>query len=174
MKLKVHVTKDDYQEFIKYAYNRLLGNNITTKRNMLTNMVIWFVIALMFLSIFNVLSTNFKSFHLNSALIAATPLLIFIGYMIFFTKKAQKLAIPKEHGLLLGSKEIEINNTGITETNDFGTAYYKWASVESIEEVNGNVYLFFDKMLGYIFPVSCFKNDDERIELIEIINQKIA
>ena len=113
-------------------------------------------------------------FHLPSAIITAVPFLLYIGFMVFYTKKARKLAIPKDDGLLLGNKEIEINETGITEINNFGTAYYKWDAVESVEEFNGNVYLFFDPMLGYIFPGACFKDDEERKELIENIKQKIA
>lgn len=65
-----------------------------------------------FLSLFNNPTESMKSFHLPTALITATALLI--GYMIFYAKHTQKLAIPKDDGLLPGSKVIEINDKGIT------------------------------------------------------------
>ena len=174
MKLQINATRNDYIEFSKYSYSRLLGHSQSTSNNMLKNMIIWFFITIIILSIINNSGIDLKSFHLPSALVTAVPLLLFIGYIIFYNKKFQKLALPKEDGLLLGNKAIEMSETGIIETNSYGQAYYKWSAVESVEEVNGNVYLFFDTMLGYVFPNSCFKDNEERIKLIEYIKQKIA
>ena len=177
MKLVVSVTKRDYQEYSKYTYNRMLGDNQSSAKGFIKNIILWAIIAIIVMSVFNNPLWNhelIKSFHFPTALITAAPMLIFITLMVFYIKRIQKLSIPKDDGLLLGSKEIEVDDKGITETNTFGTSYYKWSSVESVEEVNGNVYVYFDTILGYIFPKICFKDDNERKELIETINKNTA
>lgn len=174
MKVKATITKQDYMAFWKYAYSRLAGNKQGSRKIMIKNIVLWAINTVIILSIIDHNTSYLDSFHWPSALITAIPLLLIMFFASYHFKKMQKLSIPEESGLLFGDREIVIDDTGITETSDFGASYYKWTAVDFVEEVEGNIYVFFDHILGYIFPDSCFSNDNERQELMGIIRQHMS
>jgi hypothetical protein len=88
----------------------------------------------------------------------------------------ERNSTPKENGLMLGKRTIEIDESGIKDISNLGTSIYKWEALEEVVKHEGNVYLFLDTVLAQIIPYSAFKNQDEMEEFatqIELMHNKL-
>ena len=136
-------------------------------------MVVWFVVTVIFMAIFQIKSVHFASFHWQSSIVTATPLIIFIFAFLFNIKKCKRLSIPKENGLMIGIKTIEFKSEGIHEINSFGHCFYKWEVVEALEENKGDMYIFVDKLLALIIPTESFSTETEKEELKVLVQKYV-
>ena len=80
---------------------------------------------------------------------------------------------PNENGIMIGPKEFEITPDGIKETNPYGHNFYNWDVVEKIEEVNGSIYVYVDKVLALIFNPESLKSDEYREELLSELKKHV-
>lgn len=178
MIIEITVTKDDYTKFCKFAVDRISspkGNKNDRVKSLFSNVVIWLAIAFVSFSIFQSNEINFSQFHWPSALITTIPFLVFISTFLGYLSKVKLNALPNENGLMLGERTIEIDESGIRDTNSFGTSLYKWKSLHEVAVHKGNVYLFLDTMLAQIIPSSAFENEDEAEEFkrrVEIMHNE--
>ena len=78
---------------------------------------------------------------------------------------------PKEDGIMLGDKTIEISEEGIRETQTLTQSFYSWTCVESVEENKGDLYLFLDNTLALIIPKTAFSSVKEKEEFRELIGK---
>jgi len=169
----IKVTKQNYLDFSSFAVKRVCKPNNKKSSGFLKNMILWFVLTVTFMFVFQIKSINFSSFHWQSSVITALPLVIFICAFFFNIHKFKKLSIPNENGLMIGDKTIEFQAEGISENHPFGSCFYKWEAVESIEENNGDIYIFFDKLLALIIPSESFSNSKEKEELQHLIQKYV-
>ena len=121
-----------FKKYSSYAVKRVC-NSPSAPRSFITNMLLWFFLAIGFMLLFQIGSVDFSKFHWPSALTVALPLLIFIGYSSYNIYKFQKLSFPNSDGLMLGTKEIEFDADGIRETSKLGNSFYHWDAVEAVE-----------------------------------------
>ena len=169
----INITKQNYLDYSDFAVKRLLKSETKKGSGFLKNMILWFVLAVIFMTVFQIKSIPFSSFHWQSALITATPLVIFIFAFLFNINKFKRLAIPKEDGLMLGNKTIEFQSEGINEINSFGHCFYKWEIVDALEENKGNIYIFVDKVLALIIPSESFSTSVEKEELKLLVQKYV-
>ena len=170
---EITVTEDDYKRYCKFAIARSTPEKKEEKglKPFLVNLAIWFVIAAAFFSVFQSKEFSLSKFHWPTALVTSLPFLVFIGAFISYLKKIEANSIPKENGPMLGNRVIEINDSGIKDTNSFGSSIYKWQALEEIVIHEGNVYLFLDTMLAQIIPSSSFENQDEMEEFTKHVEK---
>ncbi|MCF4009941.1 YcxB family protein [Rheinheimera sp. UJ63] len=70
-------------------------------------------------------------------------------------------------------KKPEFGTDGITEINSLGNCFYKWESVESVEDNSGDLYIFLDKLFALIIPAASFSSDTEKAELQSIMKKYV-
>lgn len=168
----ITISKEDYLKYSNYAVKRLWKSN-NKSSGFLKKMLVWFFIAVIFMLIFQGKGINFNGFHWQSAAIAIAPFIIFIIVYIFNMRRFKMLCIPKENGLMLGEKTIELNADGITETNAFGQCFYRWKAIEAVEEHQGSIYIFIDNLLALILPPGSFATAEEKDEFSVAINEYV-
>jgi len=169
----VTVTKTDYVNFTNYAFKRLSASQPKGGTGFIKNMIIWCISAIAFMFVFQMDSISLSSFHWPSAAIAALPFVVFIAAYAINMRELRQLSTPKENALMLGEKTIELAPAGITEINPGGSCFYKWNSVESVEDNNGDLYIFLDKLLAVIIPASSFSSDIEKADLQSIVKKYV-
>lgn len=74
---------------------------------------------------------------------------------------------------MIGPKEFEISSDGIKEIHPYGHNFYNWDVVEQIEEVNGSIYVFVDKVLALIFNPESLKSDERKEEILRELNKYV-
>lgn len=170
---EITVTNDDYKRYCKYAISRSTPEKEKEKglKPFLLNLIIWFVIAIVFFSIFQSKEFSLSNFHWPTALVTSFPFLVFIVVFISYLKKIEKNSAPKENGLMLGKRIIEIDDSGIKDTNNLGSSLYKWEALEEVVMHEGNVYIFLDTMLAQIIPSCAFENQNEAEEFKKNIEE---
>lgn len=160
----IKITKTDYRNFTDYALKRLCTAATNNGTGFLKNMLIWCVLTVVFLFIFQVKLVSFKYFHWPSAVIIALPVSVVISAYFLNMWKIRSLCVPNEHGLMLGEKTLEFNADGIKEVHPLGYCFYYWHGVEAVAENNGDLYIFFDNLFALIIPRSAFSSDLESTE----------
>lgn len=167
----VNITKQDYLGYSEFALKRLCSPKNTNSASFFKNMIIWCVLTVAFMAIFQIKSVNFSDFHWQSALFTAIPFSIFLVAFLYNINKFKKLSIPNENGVMIGEKTIEFQSDGISETHHLGSCFYKWEALEAIEENKGDLYIFVDKLLALIIPANAFDTDAEKEELKALVNK---
>lgn len=169
----IKVTEKDYLNYTDYAFKRLCLPQQKNGSGFIKNMIIWCILAIAFMFIFQIDSISLSSFHWPSAAIVAFPFVVFIVAYYINMRKLRKSSIPNENGLMLGEKTIEFGDEGITEINPLGKCFYKWESIEALEENNGDLYIFLDKLLAIIIPSASFSSDIEKANFQAIVKKYV-
>ncbi|WNC67823.1 YcxB family protein [Thalassotalea nanhaiensis] len=171
MKFKVEISKADYDAFNAYASSKLLKSHYWLA--VIKNVILWLVLGAIFMSFFQFLSGGIESKYFYTILAISTPLLIYIVLGKLEEHKLVKSFTPNQNGIMIGSKEFEINSDGIKETHLFGHNFYKWNVVENIEEANGSVYVFVDKVLALIFTSESFESKEIKDEFLSKVQKYV-
>ncbi|MDN3640591.1 YcxB family protein [Simiduia curdlanivorans] len=164
------VSADDFRTYSRFAFLRLSNRKAKGVRSFAVNFVVWFVVAIVFFTIFQFDDFSLSKFHWPSGLAMAFPFVIFVFAYINNLKEIERKSMPNEDGLMLGKRKIEFNESGITDSNRFGVSVYKWEALQGVEQYQGNVYLSLDTMLAQIFPASSFESSVDRESFVEYIN----
>lgn len=161
----ITITKQIYIDYSQFAVKRLCKPKNQKSTGFLKNMLIWFVLTVIFMTVFQIKPISFVGFHWQSALITAVPFSIFIMAFLYNINKFKKLSIPNDNSVMIGDKTIEFRPDGINEIHRLGHCFYKREAIEAIEEHKGNLYIFVDKLLALIIPADSFASEAERNEL---------
>ncbi len=170
MLVSFRLEQEEYKNFTKFALKQASGKK-NEKKSFLVNFVIWFLVAIVFMSIFQTIGKTDFNFDLSTAIIVILPILVGIGVYFYEMQKVQKNTLPKTDGFLLSESTIELRDDGIHATKEYATSFFNWKSVESVSENNGDFYLFLDNVYAIIIPNSAFtssKQADEFRRLIEM------
>lgn len=161
--LHIEITRDDFANFHKYYFFKK-----GIKRR------IYFVVLLSLLLPLYV--GRDQPFHLFVYLITAIFCaiiysLVFIVLMYFLTLWVKRQ--PSKNGSILGHKRFLLTDDGIREESESNTTEYKWNGIKSVESNEKYIFIFVDKMAGYIIPKRYFENEAEQITFIALIQSKI-
>lgn len=168
----IKITKKNYLDFSSFALKRLSKSQESTKKSFIKSMMIGFFIAVFFMSVaINIGRVNFSSFHLQTFLMTMTLIFILFSGFIYNLIKIRELSVPNEGGIIIGDKSIELTEEGIHEVNPFGSCFYKWEAVESVEDNCGDVYIFVDKLAALIIPSDSFESQIEEEKLVLLIKK---
>lgn len=164
--------QEEYKEFTKFALRRASGIK-SKKKSFLTNFIIWFLVAIVFMFVFQALSNKNFNFDMLTAIVVLLPLLVGAGIYFYEMSKLQKNTLPKVDGFLLTESTLEIKEDGIHASNKYAKSFFKWEAIESVSQ-NGNVhYLFLDNVYAIIVPNSAFANANEADEFRGLIEKYV-
>ena len=153
------MTREDFITDNKYA--------TTLKFKNYSNIVFWLAIIVIAFQCIRFNLSDFTNFHLPTALVATIPLTSFIYIIYENFRFIEKNPPSKEIGVILSDELLE---GGIKETSSKSASYFSWSAVQSIEHVNGNIYIFFDTMLAHIITAMSFNFKQQQQECIDNIN----
>lgn len=168
MIIRTTITKRDFEQFNAYTFKKLLKPGFCW--SFLKNVLIWFLTAFIFTSLFQHIFNGKSSIHWPTVFTITIPFMLFIFIGFIENRRVAKCYKPNENGIMLGDKEVEITDKGIKEEHPYGHNFYKWNVVESIEENNGAIYIFVDKVLALIFPSSAFEDAKLKREFLDFVN----
>lgn len=171
LKIKVNTSKADYNAFCAYTASKVLKPY--TWIPMLKNVLLWLVLAFSFMSFFQFQSGGIEKKSFIVVLISSIPFFIYVALSKLLESKVSQCFAPNENGIMIGSKEFEIGPDGIKEVHSYGSNFYDWSSVQKIEEVNGSIYVFVDKVLAIIFNPESLKSDDFKKEFLSTLNKYV-
>ena len=106
-----------------------------------------------------------------SILTVSIPFFVYVALSKLMEVKAAQCFTPNENGIMIGTKEFEISADGIKEIHRYGHNFYNWDVVERVEEVNGSIYIFVDKVLALIFNPESLKSDQFKEELLNTLKK---
>ncbi len=170
----IKITKKNYLAYTSFALKRLSKTKESTSENFIKSMVVWFFIAVVLMSAFQIIErADFSNFHWQTFLVTIVPLIIFFGSLVLNSIRLKKLSVPNENGITIGDKTIEFTEEGIHEVNSLGSCFFKWEAVEAIDENKGDVYIFVDKCAALIIPSDAFDSLSEKEEFNMLIGKYV-
>ena len=117
MLITFRIQKDEYKKFTKFALKRASGNK-SEKKSFLVNFSIWFLLAIVFMFVFQAVGKKGFDFDIPTAFIVLLPILVGVGVYFSEMHKIQKNTLPKEDGFLLSESTIEIKEDGLYASKD--------------------------------------------------------
>lgn len=171
IKITLFVDQDDYNRFVKYLRYKISGA-LPRKcwRTSLKNISVWFVISFVFFYV-----TNYRiDIHWQSVVFVLFFILMFVGFFVFYYKKIVRDSRPNPDGVVLGNKAVELNEDGVIEEGVSSKSFYSWSLVETVDENNGDLYIFVDRVIAVIIPSSAFGSDEDRVEVVNFVNSRKA
>ena len=167
----VNTKKKDYDAFYAYVAKKLMKPYFWLY--FLKNLFLWMIMGVFFMSFFQYLSGDSSKYFFHAVLMIGIPFFIFLLLSNVINQKLVKCFHPNPDGIMLGSKQFEITEDGIKETHLYGNSFYKWTVVNSIEELDGTVYVFVDKVLALIFTPESFETSESKEELITAVKKYV-
>jgi len=171
LNLKVETSKADYDAFYSYTASKVLKSYMWIP--MLKNVFLWLVLAFSCMSFFQFQSGGIGNKLFFSVLTLSISFFIYVALSKLMEAKVARCFTPNENGIMIGPKEFEITPDGIKEAHPYGHNFYNWDVVEKIEEVNGSIYVYVDKVLALIFNPESLKSDEYREELLSELKKYV-
>ena len=171
MNIKVETTKADYDAFYAYTASKVLKPY--TWIPVLKSFFLWLVLAFSFMSFFQFYTGAVGKHLFISVLTVSLPFFIYVALSKVMERELEKCFVPNENGIMIGQKEFEILPEGIKEVHPYGHNFYNWDVVEKIEEVNGSVFVYVDKVLALIFNPNSFESADSKEEFLKVLNKYV-
>ena len=172
MLISFRLEQEEYKNFTNFALKRASGNK-SEKKSFLVNFVIWFLVAIVFMFIFQTIGKSDFNFDLSTAIIVLLPVLVGVSVYFYEMQKIQKNILPKVDGFLLSESTIEIREDGLHASKEHATSFFNWNSIESVSENNGDFYLFLDNIYAIIIPYSAFTSSRQADEFRGLIKRYV-
>jgi hypothetical protein len=166
------VSKTSFFDFMKFATARATKRASRNASPIIT-VVVFLVTTLFFIFLFQGGGSLFSSLNWGSVLIGAVPSILFIAVFLQQTFAMQKNMAPKDNGILLGPRELEISENGIRESHELAESLYSWNLVEEVVENNGDFYVFFDTVYALIIPSEAFSAEAELNKFKDCIDKYV-
>lgn len=171
LNLIVKTTKADYDAFYAHTASKVLKPYAWIP--MFKNLCLWLVLAFSFMSFFQFQSGGIEKKLFFSVLTLSVSFFIYVTLSKFMEVKIAQCFAPNENGIMVGPKEFEILPEGIKEVHPYGYNFYNWDIVEKIEEVNGSIFVYVDKVLALIFNPQAFESADTKEDFLKILNKYV-
>ncbi len=156
MKIKITLQKEDWKLYQSYIEKELPKHLKTWMDRFWLNMLIWMIIACLFLSIFNLHS----SFHWPTAISVGAFFIIISAWFLFNMFKIRKAFEPSELGTFCGNHTFIFNEHGINSEGEGYKSNHSWGIVKKIERAQGMVLIYLDTAYAYVFPESKLSDPD--------------
>lgn len=171
MKIKYKNSIDDFIKWGMYSFKKDLS---IQKRINLLRIIIPCIISFTF----TVMVLIDKKDIIDSTLLISWITIILL-WIIFYPKiielrykKELKRSFSKVKRIY-SEKVLTIDKFGIRNENKDGFAKFLWNEIERVVDVNTYIYICIDDLSAIIIPNSAFKNEEERKELLKVINENI-
>lgn len=169
MEISIKLKKEDWSLFQKHL-EKELPKTIKSKTNSFWfNLILWAVIAFIFLSIFH----NISQIHWPTAGFVSVFFILFLGLFFFNLAKMRKAYEPSDNGVFTGEHSFSFNEAGITSKGQGYEGRHSWSIVKKIDRANGMILVYLDTAYAYIYPENQLDNPDQFYKYINELYNKI-
>jgi hypothetical protein len=158
IKLSYEIGRQDYVDFNKYHYKKT-----KLKKTFITGGLVLVILQL---------GLSLQKFDLAATLISSTVFIILYFFLISRSLNKTK-NIPKDDGSILGKKELEFSDAGISHLDKNSSGIINWAAVKSLQSSSKAIYLYTDTNMAIVIPKRTFSSATEIIELENYIKEKL-
>jgi len=162
MEIEVEITRKDFVSYNAYFFYR--------KR--IRQRIITILVVSVFLSVIVNYGhpVTFTSFLVGFILAAAifTLFTFGLGYLFILATGS----IPAKNGSVLGKRKYKITDAGLAEESATNSSIQKWEGIKSVEENRDLIFVFTDKIAGYLIPKRSFRNQEEMEQFVGMIKEK--
>lgn len=169
LKIRVVTSAADYRDFYAHTSAKLLRPFRFVP--MLQNVLLWLVLSFCFMTLFQFKDGAVEKKEFWSVFVIGLSFIAYVGLGQWLQHKIAGRFRPNEDGIMLGAKEYELNQDGIKETQRFGWHWYTWDAVEQIEQVNGAIYVYVDKVHAVIFNAQSLASTSLKQELLSTLQR---
>lgn len=172
MKFTISLSKDDFSHFNKFTMARINQSPGMKWKVTLFSIFYWFLLAFFALEMYSVYGSEccYSYEHLNRALVAFGIWFVLVNCWQQIYMRLYVAAATDEKGSVLGQWELEISDSGITESNHLCTSTYTWQCIQSVEKDKHSLYLFTDKSKALILPL-CQINEEIESSINKLIKK---
>jgi len=162
MEISIILEKKDWKLF-QANLEKELPKTIKSKTNSFWfNLILWAVLALVFLSIFH----NISQIHWPTAGFVSVFFILFNGLFFFNLSKIRKAFEPSQNGVFIGKHNFVFNEEGIKSKCQGYEGYHSWSIVKKIDRVNNMILIYLDTAYAYIFPENQLDDPDQFYQYI--------
>ncbi|NEW04613.1 YcxB family protein [Paenibacillus sp. SYP-B3998] len=152
IKISTNITRSDYWNYNKYAYfnipklrNRFIISNLSLPVIVMV-LLLLFKLPLIFSLCWGIFGGGLASLF------------------AYLRMKKRVMSLPESNDGILGERLIEIDETGVYQSNSVSQSSYKWNGVKSIEQNEAYIFIFVDTIMAYIIPKRSFVSDKDCLE----------
>lgn len=156
MKIRVRYDKEDWEKFQAFLVKDVRRTTKTWWDSAWFNFISWFVIAFLFLTVFQTMT----EFSWPSA--GITGLLFTYIYVQFVLNgiRYKRDYAPSEHGTFIGEHVFNFSDDTIQSSGKGYEASHSWDVVKRVERTSDAIYVFIDTAYAYIFPAAKLADPD--------------
>jgi len=85
-------------------------------------------------------------------------------------KRASKLIDEGKATGIVGHHSVTYTNEGIVDKTEFSET--KYSVFERVVESENHIFIYVSSVMAYIIPLRAFKNQDEKLEFLSMLNSK--
>ena len=163
MEITINLDREDWKNYQKYIDRELPKSVKSTFKSFLSNLVLWFFLALGFMFVFQ----HVGAFDWPTAITVGVVFLIFFALFIINMLKIKKAYEPSEKGVFVGKHKFIFNEEGIVSSGNGYEGNHSWQIIKKIVRSDGMIILFLDTAFAFIFPEKKLDNPDELYRYIE-------
>lgn len=156
MEISIKLEADDWRKFQLYIEKELPKTVKSWTDGFWFNVILWTVITLIFLSLFQ----NSAKFHWPTAGFVSVIFIVMFALFIFNLVKQRKAYAPSEDGAFIGEHTFIFDEKGIRTKGKGYDGSHNWSIVKRIERVNGMLLIFLDTAYAFVLPESKLENPE--------------
>ena len=169
MEILIKLEMEDWKLFQLHLEKELPKTIKSWTNSLWFNLILWAVIAFIFMSIFH----NTSQIHWPTAGFVSVFFILLFSLFIFNLTKVRKAYAPSENGVFIGEHKFTFNEEGIKTTGHGYEGSHNWSIVKKIDRVNDMILIYLDTAYAYVFPENKLENPDEFYKYINEQYKKI-
>ena len=171
MRIKYKNSIDDFIKWGMYSFKKDLS---IQKRINLLRIIIPIIIVFTFTLV--VLIDKSHKIDNTSLIVCITIILLWVVFypkILEFKYNNQLKRTFSNSKRICSEKILTIDQYGIRNESKDGFAKFSWNEIEKVEDADTHIYICVDDLSAIIIPSGAFQNEEERKELLKIINENI-
>jgi hypothetical protein len=148
MEIQIELEKEDWKKFQSYIAKEIPKQYKTWMDSFWVNVIIWMVVAFVFMSIFK----KFSDFHGPTAISVAVFFVLIFALFIFSAIRIRKAFEPLASGIFCGRHHFTFSSEGISSKGKGYEAFHSWEIVKKVERAPGMILIYLDKAYAFMFP----------------------
>lgn len=156
MNIEITYTPNDWLTYQKYLCKELARSNKTVIDSFWFNLILWMLLSLGFLTLFERLGEP----HWPSFALALLFFFVLGAYATFQSLRLRNAFKPSEEGSFVGTHNFDFARHGISVQGKGYHSVHSWDIVHRVHRANGQIMIFHDTAAAFVFPEDRLENPD--------------
>lgn len=148
MEIQITLEKEDWKKYQSYIEREFPKRFKTWMDSFWLNLLIWMVIAFVFMSIY----TKVTTFHWPTAISVGVFFVLIAALFIFNMLRIRKAFEPSEKGTFCGKHDFRFTDHGIESEGDGYRGCHSWEIIKKVERAQDMILIYIDTVYAFVFP----------------------